>query len=183
MASAEDWRLFCFAVYYSRAETSSLSLQSPAMKQYLSIIFVLSFLTVGCCSTRQQPARPFTNTRSNTAIASPAVTPTAAAATPMATPSAISAVKAKTNPAGSPVSSQQTASKSVPANVSAAAPRPPSQPATPRRAPMPAPTAQSRFPAPPDPPNATARCRDGSYSFSARHQGSCSHHGGVAALL
>lgn len=30
------------------------------------------------------------------------------------------------------------------------------------------------------PPGATARCNNGSYSFSAHHQGSCSHNGGVA---
>jgi hypothetical protein len=33
------------------------------------------------------------------------------------------------------------------------------------------------------PKGATARCRDGSYSFSQHHQGTCSHHGGVAAWL
>jgi hypothetical protein len=33
------------------------------------------------------------------------------------------------------------------------------------------------------PPGATAKCRDGSYSFSEHHQGTCSHHGGVAAWL
>ena len=33
------------------------------------------------------------------------------------------------------------------------------------------------------PPGATARCRDGTYSFSQHHQGSCSHHGGVATWL
>ena len=26
----------------------------------------------------------------------------------------------------------------------------------------------------------SAQCRDGSYSFSEHHQGTCSHHGGVA---
>jgi hypothetical protein len=30
------------------------------------------------------------------------------------------------------------------------------------------------------PAGATARCRDGSYSFSQNHRGTCSHHGGVA---
>ena len=30
------------------------------------------------------------------------------------------------------------------------------------------------------PAEATARCRDGSYSFSQHRQGTCSHHGGVA---
>jgi hypothetical protein len=33
------------------------------------------------------------------------------------------------------------------------------------------------------PPGATARCRDGTYSFSQHHSGTCSHHGGVAAWL
>jgi Protein of unknown function (DUF3761) len=33
------------------------------------------------------------------------------------------------------------------------------------------------------PPGATARCRDGTYSFSTHHSGTCSHHGGVAAWL
>jgi len=33
------------------------------------------------------------------------------------------------------------------------------------------------------PAGATARCRDGTYSFSATHSGTCSHHGGVAAWL
>jgi Protein of unknown function (DUF3761) len=33
------------------------------------------------------------------------------------------------------------------------------------------------------PPGATARCRDGTYSYSQHHQGTCSHHGGVAEWL
>ena len=33
------------------------------------------------------------------------------------------------------------------------------------------------------PANATAKCKDGSYSTSAHHSGSCSHHGGVAQFL
>lgn len=33
------------------------------------------------------------------------------------------------------------------------------------------------------PEGATARCRDGSYSFSRHHRGTCSHHGGVAEWL
>jgi hypothetical protein len=33
------------------------------------------------------------------------------------------------------------------------------------------------------PPGATARCRDGTYSFSKHRSGTCSHHGGVAAWL
>ncbi len=33
------------------------------------------------------------------------------------------------------------------------------------------------------PPGATAKCRDGTYSFSENHRGTCSHHGGVALWL
>ena len=33
------------------------------------------------------------------------------------------------------------------------------------------------------PPGATARCRDGTYSFSQNRRGTCSHHGGVAQWL
>jgi len=33
------------------------------------------------------------------------------------------------------------------------------------------------------PAGATAQCRDGTYSFSQHHQGTCSHHGGVAKWL
>src|SRR5439155_18767336 len=35
----------------------------------------------------------------------------------------------------------------------------------------------------PPPPGATARCVDGTYSFSQHHSGTCSHHGGVAVWL
>lgn len=33
------------------------------------------------------------------------------------------------------------------------------------------------------PPGATAKCRDGTYSYSRHHSGTCSHHGGVAKWL
>ena len=33
------------------------------------------------------------------------------------------------------------------------------------------------------PAGATAKCGDGSYSFSQHHQGTCSHHGGVGQWL
>jgi hypothetical protein len=33
------------------------------------------------------------------------------------------------------------------------------------------------------PKDATAQCRDGTYSFSQSHRGTCSHHGGVAKWL
>ena len=34
-----------------------------------------------------------------------------------------------------------------------------------------------------DPTGATAKCKDGTYSKSKHHAGSCSHHGGVAEFL
>jgi Protein of unknown function (DUF3761) len=34
-----------------------------------------------------------------------------------------------------------------------------------------------------DPTGATAKCKDGTYSKSKQHAGSCSHHGGVAEFL
>lgn len=37
--------------------------------------------------------------------------------------------------------------------------------------------------APSAPPGATAMCRDGDYSFSQHHSGTCSGHGGVAQWL
>ncbi|WP_407696537.1 DUF3761 domain-containing protein [Sphingomonas abietis] len=33
------------------------------------------------------------------------------------------------------------------------------------------------------PTGASARCGDGSWSFSEHHQGTCSHHGGVSSWL
>src|SRR2546427_11616197 len=44
-------------------------------------------------------------------------------------------------------------------------------------------TAQQPEPASSAPPGATARCRDGTYSFSRHRSGTCSHHGGVAVWL
>jgi hypothetical protein len=38
--------------------------------------------------------------------------------------------------------------------------------------------AHSKTGAPPS--GATAKCRDGTFSFSQHHRGTCSHHGGVA---
>src|SRR5437899_6848231 len=42
---------------------------------------------------------------------------------------------------------------------------------------------QPQQPVPTAPTGATARCRDGTYSFSRHHSGTCSHHGGVAMWL
>ena len=53
-------------------------------------------------------------------------------------------------------------------------------------APAPAPGAATPRPSKPStstaehPANATAKCKDGTFSFAAQHRGACSHHGGVA---
>jgi hypothetical protein len=52
-------------------------------------------------------------------------------------------------------------------------------PAAPPAAPSPS-RAQSRAPVAGQP---TARCKDGTMSYSKHHTGSCSHHGGVAQWL
>jgi hypothetical protein len=56
---------------------------------------------------------------------------------------------------------------------------------TPRPAPKPAPApGPAPAPQPPSAPaGATAQCNDGTYSYSQHHQGTCSHHGGVAIWL
>src|SRR5207249_2824777 len=45
------------------------------------------------------------------------------------------------------------------------------------------PAQQPQHPTPAAPAGATARCRDGSYSFSRHGSGTCSYHGGVAMWL
>jgi hypothetical protein len=62
--------------------------------------------------------------------------------------------------------------KGVAAQPAPAAPPPSRAPSTSR--------APSRAPVTGQP---TARCRDGTMSYSAQHSGSCSHHGGVAKWL
>src|SRR5439155_18512560 len=54
----------------------------------------------------------------------------------------------------------------------------------PETAPTPAPSTPPRTQKPVSsnehPANATAKCRDNTYSYAAQHRGACSHHGGVA---
>ena len=82
----------------------------------------------------------------------------------------------------------QKAGKSAAAAAPAAA-----ESASPAAAPAPASSAAASKAAPAaksaattgntDPTGATAKCKDGTYSKSKHHTGSCSHHGGVAEFL
>lgn len=66
--------------------------------------------------------------------------------------------------------------------VTSTAPRPTAQPQV--SAPQnPAVSAPVQPAAPSHPAGATARCRDGTYSYSQNRRGTCSHHGGVAQWL
>jgi len=70
------------------------------------------------------------------------------------------------SPAAAPApASSEAASKAVPAASKAA------------------PAAKSAASGNTDPTGATAKCKDGTYSKSKHHKGSCSHHGGVAEFL
>jgi hypothetical protein len=62
----------------------------------------------------------------------------------------------------------------------AAAPAPESSAAASKAAPAAKPAATAGNT---DPTGATAKCKDGTYSKSKHHTGSCSHHGGVAEFL
>ena len=79
----------------------------------------------------------------------------------------------------------QKSSTSAPA-AAAATPTAPATPAAPAAA---APAAKSSKSAPTatagntDPTGATAKCKDGTYSKSQHHSGTCSSHGGVAQWL
>jgi hypothetical protein len=70
-----------------------------------------------------------------------------------------------------------TASRGVPPPSAAPAPR-----TAPTAAPRPSASGKAQVVAPPagTPENATAKCKDGTFSFSKGHSGACSSHGGVA---
>jgi len=89
-----------------------------------------------------------------------------------AVPSTTAPAAAATAPATAPAPSAAASSPSAPAATTAAK----STPAASKSAPVAA-AGNS------DPTGATAKCKDGTYSKSQHHSGTCSHHGGVAEWL
>lgn len=106
------------------------------------------------------------------AVASPSASPSTTALAPPTPARTVAPPPATTQPPRPPATTQ-------PPPPAPATTQPPRPPAT-TQAPVEAPPA----PLPSGPPaGATALCNDGTYSFSQHHQGTCSHHGGVAQWL
>ena len=110
-----------------------------------------------------------------------------AAASKKGATSATSAAKSATAPAttaGSAAPTSSAASKSVPTTKGAPATIPPagaSKSAAPAAKSTPA-TKTAKV-SDTDPTDAVAKCKDGTYSHQATHQGACSRHGGVDKFL
>ena len=115
-----------------------------------------------------------------------------AATTPAPSVAATSTSKTKHYDCTKPANANKNSCKVA---VTAAAPAVPSaskpsllsrfsKPAAPAAALAPATHATAGVsPAGPAPAGATAKCRDGTWSHSQHHSGTCSHHGGVAQFL
>jgi hypothetical protein len=84
------------------------------------------------------------------------------------------AAAAPASPAATPAPDAAAASKAAPATTAAPKAAAPAAAAAPKAAASAGNT---------DPTGATAKCKDGTYSKSKHHEGSCSHHGGVAEFL
>jgi hypothetical protein len=92
---------------------------------------------------------------------------------------------AKTTPtpaATAPASTAATAPAATPAPSGAASQAAPATTAA-KSTPSASKSAPAAAAASSDPTGATAKCKDGTYSKSQHHSGTCSHHGGVAEWL
>ncbi len=97
------------------------------------------------------------------------------------TPAAAATAPAPAAPAATPAARTATSAASTPAPA-ASTPAPAAAPAAAKSAAVTksAPTATASNT---DPTGATAKCKDGTYSKSQHHSGTCSSHGGVAEWL
>jgi len=135
--------------------------------------------TVAPASTSAAPAKPAAATRnydcSKPGNANKAVCRAAASA---AAPTSAPAAKPTRNYDCSKAGNANKAVCKGAATTSTASTQPTSAPSQPTARPA-TPTATTSHPA----GSPTAKCKDGTLSYSATHSGSCSHHGGVASWL
>lgn len=180
LAQMEDLRTVTFWNYlkacFSPVHTSG-ALASFGMIAVAGIFFVGAFfqssVAIGSSASLMLLAMP-TGTYTPTATWTPIMAPTE---TRTLTPTATVTPTATTPPTQTstlpPTVTQPPATATLQPTATRAATRTPTQVVI-WSVPKAQPTAV------PDNGGPTALCRDGSYSYSAHHQGTCSHHGGVA---
>jgi outer membrane biosynthesis protein TonB len=153
--------------------------QKPKRKNIIvgGIITALAFVGIANAS---QPAPPLV-------VPAPAPAITQQPEKPKVLPAQTETPSQTTTPTSTPTAVPAPAQTAAP--VAKPAPTPTPEPAEPITCPsgyyinvngncIQSPTASPSAPA-----GATAECRDGTYSFSQNHSGTCSHHGGVARWL
>lgn len=96
-----------------------------------------------------------------------------------ATAAAKNAAKPATKTAAKPAAKSESAPPKAPAAAGKPAAKPPAAPAAKANANEKSAVAKGEN----DATNATAQCKDGTYSHAKTHQGACSRHGGVAKFL
>ena len=135
------------------------------MKNNLNlIVIILLFVTLGCFSNSPQANRV---NQSSSVVPENGSTPAPTVSTPA--------------PTAAPVSNAATSSPTVaPANTTTPKPRSLTElpKTTSEKTVSDAPSQSTETKA--DKPGATARCKDGSLSYSKTRRGACSRHGGVA---
>ncbi|WP_432705998.1 DUF3761 domain-containing protein [Actinoallomurus iriomotensis] len=100
---------------------------------------------------------------------------------PSAWPGDSASAESSPDPAPSTVTPSDPPSRTAPSSPPRRTHRVTHRPVTRRPVVRRRPTHRASAPkAPSHPSGATARCNDGTYSYSQHHQGTCSHHGGVA---
>ncbi|MEU0505765.1 DUF3761 domain-containing protein [Nocardia sp. NPDC005998] len=150
----------------------------------LGIVFVGAFalLLGGCASPPSGPGLVAATTSTVAKTTSAPTTPKPAMTTPAPTPP-ITTTTASPPAAAAPVAPEPIASPTTAYQPPAAAV--PAQPICGDDSYLNSDNQCVHRPqsAPAAPPGATARCTDGTYSYSQHRSGTCSHHGGVSAWL